>query len=299
MNLKSKFFGLSLVATTLFTFNACTGDATKKDNIKDSTKTEVTEVVTSETVVHFLIPSPRHMFSFTKDSKLKFSEDVLNPIDRADKYIDTRSKEFGFGVYSADLAYTAAFKQTKASFNYLTVVRDLSDKIGISTVFDESLVNRIDNISENKDSLIKVTNDTYFDIVKHLENDQRTSTLALISAGGWLESLYIVTSLVGDYSTSSNTVQLIADQKLIFKNLIDYLKQNESDENIKAIMTDFMPIKQVYDELKFENTEVDKNSGPKGSVVIGGKKITMTAAQFEKLKKTIADVRNKLTGNDV
>jgi len=298
MNLKSQIIGFSFAAAILFSLNACTGDDTEnKNNKKDSTKTEITEVITDETVVHFLIPSPRDMFSFTNDSKLKFSEEVLNPTVNSDQYIDTKSKEFGFGVYSADLAYAAAFKQTKATFNYLNVVRDLSDKIQISTVFDKSMINRMDNIAENKDSLVKVTNDTYFDIVRYLEDDQRTSSLALISAGGWLESLFIVTSLVDEYSADNPTIQLVADQKDIFQNLFDYLKQNESDENIKSIMTDFMPIKDIYDELvRVESTDkVSSNS--KGGVVLGGKKIELSAEQYMKLKTTIADVRNKLTGN--
>jgi hypothetical protein len=240
------------------------------------------------------------MFAFTGDEKLVFSPQVLNPITNADKYIDTKSKELGFGIYSADLAYTAAFSKTAEAANYLKVVRELSDKIGISSVFDESLVNRFDNIQENKDSLMKITNDTYFDIVRFLEDNQRKSTLALISTGGWLESLYIVSNIIGKYEPNNKTVQLIADQKLIFENLMLYLDQNKNDENIKSVIAELQPIKVIYDQLKEEKSESGTTkTKAKGYVVGGGSRIVISKEQFDQLKETIMKVRNKIAGNNV
>jgi hypothetical protein len=277
----------------------CNSGNNGKNNNSD-TLTDANDVITEENLTFYLIPSPKDMFSFTNDEKLAFSSQVLNPVENADKYIDTKSRELGFGIFSADLAYTAAFSKTAEAANYLKVVRDLSDKIGISSVFDESLVNRFDNIQENKDSLMKVTNDTYFDIVRFLEDNERKSTLALISTGGWLESLYIVSNIIGDYSPDSKTIQLVADQKLIFENLMLYLDQNKNDENIKSVIAELQPIKVIYDQLKEEKTETGTNKAKnKGYVVGGGSKILISKEQFQKLKETITIVRNKLAGNNV
>jgi hypothetical protein len=299
MNLKitiSKFF---VFAGLLGTMYGCNSGNNGKNNNSD-TLTDANDVITEENLTFYLIPSPKDMFSFTNDEKLAFSSQVLNPVENADKYIDTKSRELGFGIFSADLAYTAAFSKTAEAANYLKVVRDLSDKIGISSVFDESLVNRFDNIQENKDSLMKVTNDTYFDIVRFLEDNERKSTLALISTGGWLESLYIVSNIIGDYSPDSKTIQLVADQKLIFENLMLYLDQNKNDENIKSVIAELQPIKVIYDQLKEEKTETGTNKAKnKGYVVGGGSKILISKEQFQKLKETITIVRNKLAGNNV
>ena len=147
---------------------------------------------------------------------------------------------------------------------------------------------------------MKVTNDTYFDIVRFLEDNERKSTLALISTGGWLESLYIVSNLVGTYSADNKTIQLVADQKLIFENLMLYLDQNKNDENIKSVISELQPIKVIYDQLKEEKNETGVNkTKTKGYVVGGGSKIVISKEQFQKLKETITIVRNKLAGNNV
>lgn len=295
-----------VLLASMMAFLASCGDSNsnkdaEKDAIDDIFNNAGTEDIPGDNLTFYLIPSPKDMFDFTNDANLPYSVEVLNPVENVDKYLDTKTQELGFGIYSADLAYTAAFTKTKDAIKYLGVVRELSDKIGISSVFDESLVGRFENVEENKDSLMSVTNDTYFDIVKHLELNDRKSSLALISAGGWLESLYIVVNLVKEYKENDKTIQLIADQKNIFENLILYLEQNKNDENIKKIIEDLKPIQVIYDEL--EEVDIENNNGSvtkTGQIVIGGaRKIVIKKEQYDRLKQTITTVRNKLTGNNV
>ena len=146
---------------------------------------------------YYLIPSPEELFRFIKDGNLKFSEEVLNPTNNIDNYIDTRSKELNFGIYSADLAYVASFNKYQESVDYLNTVRTLSDEIGISAVFDRNLIGRIDNIIDDQDSLLRVTSDSYMSIVRYLESSDRKKSLALIVTGGWVESIYVVVNPVG------------------------------------------------------------------------------------------------------
>jgi len=303
MNQKLKNSLLILLAGVALSFASC-GDSSNEDKKKTDAIDEIFDSaemdnIPGDDLTFYLIPSPKDMFDFTNDNSLPYSAKVLNPIKNVDKYIDTKTQELGFGIYSADLAYTAAFSKTKDAIEYLKVVRDLSDKIGISAVFDESLVERFGNVESGKDSLMSVTNDTYYDIVKHLELGERKSSLAMISAGGWLESLYIVINLVGDYKENDKTIQLIADQKNIFENLIKYLEQSQKDENIKSIITDFKPIQEIYSNL--QEVEIQDNSNQKakaGQILIGGsRKIVITKEQFTNLKQTISNLRNKLTGN--
>lgn len=286
------------ISSMIFWFSAC-GESKTNNEDKDKTKTEDIVEITSDNLTTYLIPSPKDMFAFTNNSELKFSANVLNNKENVDKYLDTKSLEVGFGVYSADLAYTAAFNQTGTAGEYLKVVESLSDKIGLNSVFTESLISRFKKIN-NKDSLLRVTNDTYYDIVKFLEENERTSSLSLISVGGWVESLFIVTSLQNEYDENNKIVQLIADQKNIFENLILSLEQKKEDKNISEILNDLTPIKNIYDKLEVVKVEKPKSTpAMKNKIVIGGTtKITITKEQFESLKEAISNVRNKFTGNN-
>lgn len=294
-----KFIKFGIVLSMLIYFSACENDNGNNGNEADSLSGNVVEI-NEDNLITYLIPSPKDMFAFTKDGKLEYSDKVLNKKENADKFLDTKSKEVGFGVYSADLAYTAAFNQTSTAGEYLKIVESLSDKIGLGSVFTQKLIGRFKEV-ENKDSLLKVTNDTYYDIVKYLEESGRNTTLSLISVGGWVESLYIVTTLQNNYEEDNNIIQLIADQKNIFENLILSLEQKESDPNIREILNDLKPIKNVYDELEVIKIENPTNQNPTGSqIMVGGTtKIVITEEQFKKLKKSIAEVRNNLAGSSV
>ena len=299
MKTSFKFITFIFAVSMLFLFTACGEDANNNKNEKDSLTQDVTEI-NEDNLITYLVPSPKDMFAFTKKGDLKYSSVVLNAKENADKFIDTKSQEIGFGIYSADLAYAAAFNQTNTAGEYLKVVESLSDKIGLGSVFTESLINRFKKI-ESKDSLMKVTNDTYYDIVKFLENNDRNTSLSLISTGGWLESLYIVTGLQNKFEKNNEIIQLIADQKNIFENIILSLQQREADPNVADLIKELQPVKNVYDGLeviKIENPNV-KNAKANQIIVGGSTKIVMTEDQFNQLKKAIVDVRNKLSGSDV
>jgi len=294
-----KFIKISPIILILFWFSACEDDTTDNKNDNTVVTEDVTEI-TDDNLITYLIPSPKDMFAFTRDGKLEFSEKVLNKKGNADKYMDTKSLEIGFGIYSADLAYTAAFNQTGTAGEYIKIVEGLSDKIGLGSVFSEALITRFKNI-ENKDSLLKVTNDTYYDIVKFLEENDRSTSLSLISVGGWVESLYIVTSLQNKFEEENEVIQLIADQKNIFENLILSLQQREGDESIKGIIKDLTPIKNVYDKLEVVKVEQNKKTpSSKNQIIVGGTtKIVITKEQFIELKQSIFEVRNNLAGSEI
>lgn len=300
MNKYYKNFAILLLIITPLIINGCKSDESSGNNGNDSISNNTTDI-TDGNQITYLIPSPKDMFGLIRDENLVFSSKVLNPKINADKYLDTKSKEVGFGIYSADLAYTAAFRQTNEATEYFKIVRNLSDKIGLSAVFTESLVRRVNHIPENKDSLLRVTNDTFYDIVKFLEENERNSSLSLISVGGWLESLYIVVNLKDTYSENDPTIQLIADQKNVFENLILSLEQRQNDINIKTVIEELNPIKEIYDKLevvKIENPEQVKTT--EKQIIVGGTtKIVLTKEQFIQLKNTISAVRNKLAENDV
>lgn len=299
MKTSFKLITFIFAASMLYLFTACGDDANNNKNEKDSLNQDVTEI-NEDNLITYLVPSPKDMFAFTREGNLKYSSDVLNAKENADKFIDTKSQEIGFGIYSADLAYAAAFNQTNTAGEYLKVVESLSDKIGLGSVFTESLINRFKKI-ESKDSLMKVTNDTYYDIVKFLESNDRNTSLSLISTGGWIESLYIVTNLQNKYQKDNEIIQLIADQKNIFENIILSLQQREADPNVADLIKELQPVKNVYDKLeviKIENPNV-KNAKANQIIVGGSTKIVMTEDQYNQLKKALADVRNKLSGSDV
>ncbi len=285
-----------MVLGIISVFFACGGGSGTDDNNLNDTILQNLDQVESQT--YYLIPSPEELFRFIKDGNLKFSEEVLNPTNNIDNYIDTRSKELNFGIYSADLAYVASFNKYQESVDYLNTVRTLSDEIGISAVFDRNLIGRIDNIIDDQDSLLRVTSDSYMSIVRYLESSDRKKSLALIVTGGWVESIYVVVNLLDGYEQNQKEISLLASQKIVVANLMSYLEQMKFDENIQRTINDLKPLKDFYESLEVEKSETteENQQETEGKIVVGGNtKIKMTQEQFNILKTEISTIRNKIT----
>ena len=298
MNTLMKFLNFIIAFVITFSFIACN---TGNDQIDEDDFSDIDNGFTQsdDKQTYYLIPSPEGLFSFIRDGNLKYSKEVLNSTGNIDQYIDTRSKELNFGVYSADLAYVASFNKYQESVDYLNTVRTLSDDIGISAVFDENLIGRIDNIIDNKDSLLRITSDSYLSIVRYLESSNRKKSLALIVTGGWVESIFVVSSMIDNYEQDENVIQLLADQKLVVENLMSYLDQNKYDDNIQRTINDLKPLSDVYESLETKTMENTQTKNDDNKIVVGGSnKIVMTKEQFLSLKKEISSLRNKITKSE-
>ncbi len=289
---------LMLIGILSWVYSGC-GNQTKK---KDKQATEFSDNFQEEssaTETFYRIPSPDEMFSFINDKNLSFTNDYLNPTQNLDNYLDTKSKELNFGIYSADLAYCAAFHHFQGSVDYINTVKRLAEDIEISAIFDDNMNKRIQHIFDNADTLVNVTNATYYKIVNYLQKNQRNKTLGLLTAGGWLETMYIVTNVIPAFDENDESIQHVADQKLTFENLMLSLEQYQDDPAIKETIDDLKEIGKIYSQLKVETaTEGTKQNAEGNVVIIGAKtKIKITKQQFEQLKKEISEVRNKITGN--
>jgi hypothetical protein len=280
-----------------FILFGCGSDSKKGNESEQEMQVETTNQSDKFGETFYQIPSPEELFAFLQGGKLPFKANLLNPIDKANQYVEVKSKELNFGIYIADLAYSAAFSRYQESLKNIESVRKMSEDIGISSVFDAALTKRIQNIFENADTLLNVTNSSYYKIVTYLEENERNRTLALISTGGWLECLYIFTNLVDKYNPNDPTVQRIADQKLTFENLLEYLKKHQEDINIKSTIEDLEPLKNAFAALEEVKINQASSSGSGNVIVVGGsKKINITESQFQTLKEEIAKIRNKITG---
>lgn len=287
----------AIVAASALMFQSCAGDSNNQNNQQQQQQTQTSQTNENN---FYLIPSPEDLFAFTKDKNLQFVPGLVNPIENIDKYVDNRSKEINFGTYSADMAYSTAFGKYQESLKEFKIVRQLSDEIGIGNVFTQSLINRIDNVKEDRDSLKQISSDIYLDIQNFLDSKNRAKTMSLISTGGWLEFLYIIVNSVDKYEAENPTIQRIADQKIIFDNLMLRLEQQQSDPSIKTTIAELAPLKDAFAQLEVEKNNTTSSTNNSGAIKVGGgMKIKMTENNFNKIKETITSVRNNITINNV
>ncbi len=282
---------------------------TKNETPNESTPKEIVEDVIEEEVVaepdaldynpdmQYKVPTPNELFTVIREAKIKYDPSVLNPIENVDKYDDKKAQGLNFGVYSADLAYIANHEVGTEAMQYFKVIRNLSNSLHVENAFDNTVFKRIEeNVSkENQDSLLFLSNDTYYKAFSYLEENGREKTLAYIILGGWIESMHILTEL-GQFEEDGILAEKIGDQKYTLENIMGILMGLQDNEEIQDVMSDLADLEDIYLNLnEIEEGDAETTKSDDGKFVFsGGTKVIVTQEDFDKIKSAIAELRNQV-----
>jgi len=297
MKLKSLTYILS--ASLSFSLFSCGGGSHESDELStnDSTKVDSLALNTEADAnsIIYQVPSPSEMLTFVKmvGGKNNKNASFLNPSDNAKNYNDAKSKAINFGIYGCDLSYCSTFEMGVEALKYFKVVKQLGDEIGVSTTIDANVAKRLEKNVGNSDSLASITDDLYYNSFEDLQKGKQGSTLALMVAGGYIESLYIVTNL-NKFDAKNPATQRIADQKYTLDNIIEFMKNFESDASVAEVLKDLNSLKTDYDALK--ETSVATDAPAKGIKVLdGGTNVEITDVQYKAISEKVKSIRNSYT----
>jgi hypothetical protein len=268
-------------------------------DLEDSTS-ELSNFKGSEQMVevYHRFPSPEEMLAAINVDGVTFNASLVNSSDKNKEYLDSRSQALNLGVYAADVAYLTLFNQYKESMKYFEALYLLSDKLRISSAFEISLLKRVQENMTNADSLKAISDYTFTSISNYLASTDNEKTFALISIGGFIESLYLSFNIVGDYSETNPLVQKITDQKFVLENIISFSNQFKDDKTIVATLEQVEPIRVIYEGLLVEKSETTITKDENGKLVIkGGSKLSISKEQYIKLREVCFKIRNSITQN--
>lgn len=290
---------LALPIVAAIALTSCGGDKPEEGDVNavDSAKTEQPVVQSNETF--FQVPSPGEMLTFikmvggTKNKNTSF----LNSVDNQKNYTDNKLKALNFGIYSCDLSYCSIFEIGADALKYFKVVKQLGDQIGVSNAIKPEVLKRLEGNLGNPDSLAVITDDVYFSSFETLESGQQGPTLALVVAGGWIESLHIATNLA-KYEENSPIISRLADQKYTLDNLVEFLKKYESDANVASIIPQFTELQAEFNKIAEKDAAAADTKDSKGKKILGGgKELVMSADQYKVIVEKIKTIRNSYTLN--
>lgn len=294
MIMKRKHFLIAPIAVTL-ALASCGGGKTEGEDDMTTVDTVKTETQTEQvTETFFQVPSPGEMLTFIKMVGGKSNKNVsfLNSPDNKKNYIDNKSKALNFGIYSCDLSYCSIFEIGSEALKYFKTVKQLGDEIGVSKAINPAVLKRLEGNLGKPDSLAVITDDIYFSSFETLEDNKQGPTLSLVVSGGWIESLFIATSLI-KYEAKSPLVERLADQKYTLDNLIEFLKKYQSDTNVASIIVQFTELQAEFNKIgeKDAAAATDKSK----NVLGGGKELAITEGQYKAIVEKIKAIRNSYT----
>jgi len=303
MKIKSILITTSSFLFTLF-ITSCSGDKTEEEIVNAKDTTQVSAEVQKESSgyeIFFQVPSPGEMLSFIKSvgkrDKSKIS--ILNSTENINKYTDEKSKALNFGIYSTDLSYCSIFNLGSESIKYFKVVKQLGDQLGLSATIKPEILARIEKNIDNTDSLVVITDDLYYSSFETLEEGKQGNILALVVAGGWLESVYIAINMVDKFQKDNPVIQRIADQKYTLENLIEFLKKHEENSpDVKQVKADLEALMKSFNLLKEEKISDTslKQEGVK-KFIGGGISLVIDEKVFNEIKTKVLKLRNNYIQN--
>ena len=265
----------------------------KDVNVEDTVLLDMPEL---DPDMAYSVPTPNELFAVIRETGVLYDGTILNSPENIEKYSSKKIQALNFGVYFTDLAFASSFSENASILSYFGTIKVLSDDLGISNALDAAIYEKVEANLENDDadSLLFLSNDTYFQAYSYLEENERGSTLALIVLGGWIESLYIMTNL-GEYEEGSNLIARIGEQKLTVGNLMGFMMKYQDDSNVAEVMEELADIEQLF--WSFEEKEGDDvTTAQEGDVYVlsGGSTIMVSAEQYEELKELVAALRKEI-----
>ncbi len=286
-------------------FGACqSGKKGSPVLIQDLDQLENSGGIASFNQIYHLYPSPAEMLGVIDMTHMKFNGSLLNPVERADQYLDSKSKTYVLGVYMTDLAYAALFNRHEETLNYLETVKSLSEEISINEAVDEAMITKAKENVEYLDSLYVISNDAFMNILSFCEINERSNTVVMLSAGAFTESLFLAVNMIDDYGTAGQLLQHLADQKYTIDNFMMFAQSVDSDDpGVKSTIRDLEKIHAIYNRIEPAKGEVSVRSSegsenqPK-KLVIGGSPDSsppsLSEEDFESLKIAVTELRTRI-----
>lgn len=243
---------------------------------KEAEKIEVTKEEAFESVTNYPIPTSFEVIQLINKAGASYIISICNPFENVNKYFTEKDKALNLGVYGADLAYATTYQMKQETMNYLNVSKKLVDELNISTGFNRQLAKSVEANIDNKDSLILIITNSYYDTYRNLVKNGKDNQSLMVIAGSWIEGLYISSQIAISSRDNVDFVSIMANQKAALGTIMELLKaRGENDAEMSEIITLLTPMVEVY------------------STVDG---TTLTDEQFKGIVENIAKVRNSIVG---
>ncbi len=289
-----------LISGMICSVHACkTGRQSETDAIGASEVDSSIEVMQDEWEILqdmlFLYPSPGEIIEGFFNADLEYKNGLVNSVEKKDSYLGSRSQALNLGIYITDLAYLAKFSLTGEAVDYLEAVHSLSNQVGVSTEVFESLLEKAKANINNPDSILDVSDEAFYQMVTFLETSKKEKTLAIISAGAYIESLYLVLESKNEFVEGDPLFDQICETVTPFGNLLSRAQKFEDDQNVASIIKYLNLINQTFDQLEVKETETTVKEEEGKLIIGGGVDLTFTAENFAEIKSTIRSIRTEIT----
>ena len=255
----------------------------------------ILEDVNSAKQIFYSLPSPLETAMLIKNAGASYNEDLLNSVDNTSNYTTNKSMALNLGIYTTDLSFASLFDQTQTSIRYMNAAKRMADGLGILDAIDNNTIDMLEENINNRDRIMDIISETFMNSSSFLTENERPALACIVLIGGWVEGLYIASTLVGDANIEGNKlVERIVDQKLSFDIVMKLLEDNKDNIDVAEILTEIGDLKSTFDKIIITTTSIQAVPDEESNVTVLKSKSTIeiTPEIFHELQEKVKMLRS-------
>ncbi|MCB8994886.1 MAG: hypothetical protein H6538_04685 [Bacteroidales bacterium] len=291
----------------VFLFGGCSSDNSKSGKNADTSglsedfnsemDDDLVEKINTAKRIFYSLPSPLETAMLIKSAGASYNGDLLNKVENTSKYNTNLKMALNLGIYTTDLSYASLFDQSQATLSYINAAKKMADGLEILDAIDEATIRRLEENINNRDIIIDIISETLLNSNSFLEDKGLQNTSAMILVGGWVEGLYVATSLIapGTDLKTNKLVERIVDQKLSINIVQSLLENNKDNPEAQLLMNDISELKKIYDKISIQQSEITPVEDPNTNITTlkSESTIVMSREVFDELTRKVKELRTR------
>ncbi len=293
---------LTLIITSCILFSCNSNSSkTKKEEQKilesaSNIDSKMMEDFNKSKLIFYSLPSPLETAMLIKRSGARYDEDLLNPLKNITSYNTNLKMALNLGIYSADLSYTSLFDQTQSSVQYMAACKKMAEGLNILETIDESTIKKLEDNMNNRDAVMEIISESFMKSNAYLKENDRQIVSVMMLVGGWIEGLYLATSLTnGSMENNKRLIDRIIYQKLSLITVLNLLESYSDNDDVAYVQAKMFELKNLFDQIKIvnkSNVVAETDADNMITTIKAESETYMSPETFEMLLKKVAEIRN-------
>ncbi len=242
-----RLYVIGLLTTSLVLFTGCNTTPKKQDiGLKPADGIAPREDVVTD-LSGYAVPTSYDITKYIYQAGAPYILSLSNGPEKAGEYITQRDKVLNLGVYAADLCYATTYMMKQGTMNYLEASKILIEDLGISTTFNITYAERIEQNIDDRDSLIAVVTESFDDTWNYLVENQQDVLARLVVCGSWIEGVYITTNVALKAIDNTAFLEALAKQKKSLNELVVLLEAVKDVPEVSDLYKGLSDIQEFYE----------------------------------------------------
>lgn len=275
-----------LVVTGFGMLFSCSGNDVKSDQKIETQKEDTYD----SQEVDFVLPPFMSLAKSFQSAGLEYVQGKTNATENKKAYSLRAKQLLNMGIYCTDLAYCSLNGKTQEAREYMKVIQELGNDVGLGSVFsDKEMLEKFDKSIGNqmeRESFIYELQEKSDD---YLQKNELKHIAVVQFTGAWVEGMYLGAEKALAHP-EEKIGSVLVDQMNLLRNTLKGLEAYpDKDAFLNGVIADLKAVESTY-----SNLDAVKKAGENPNLkapVLSQEDLKMLAEKIEKVRMNIVSVK--------